>query len=267
MSGRMKTTLRLLRLSSAVLLLAAGCGSNTSPRAIPTVVLNAGSSSAGSAITASGVVVPARHAELSFPLTGVVRMIPVQVGARVTAGQPLIQLDTAVLEAEAKIADADLQAAQIGYTYLARTGTDQEHLDSALADVAQAQALLDVKRATVTQATLLAPFEGTVASIDISPAETVVPGQVVLTLGDLTTFQIETTDLSERDAPKVEAGQTAEVEVIALGKQVPGRVVDVSRLASTVGGDVVYKVTLELGSQPEGLLWGMSATVRIAASE
>ena len=258
----MKTTLRLLRLSSAVLLLAAGCGSNTSPRAIPTVVLNAGSSSAGSAITASGVVVPARHAELSFPLTGVVRMVPVQVGARVTAGQPLIQLDTAVLEAEAKIADADLQAAQIGYTYLARTGTDQEHLDSALADVARAQALLDVKRATVTQATLLAPFEGTVASIDISPAETVVPGQVVLTLGDLRKFQIETTDLSERDIPKIDIGQTVTVFIEALNQDVTGRVSAISPLADTLGGDVVYRTTIDLDTLPPGLRSGMSVEVQ-----
>jgi multidrug resistance efflux pump len=172
-----------------------------------------------------------------------------------------------VLEAEVQVADADLRAAQIAYTYLARTGTDQEHLDSALADVARAQALLDVKKATVMQATLPAPFDGTVAAIDISLAETVVPGQIVLTLGDLTTFQVETTDLSERDAPRVQVGQQADVEVVALGKQISGTVIGVSRVASTIGGDVVYKVTIALDTQPEGLLWGMSSTVRISTTE
>jgi HlyD family secretion protein len=228
------------------------------------VVLNANSSTSARAVTASAVVVPARQAQLSFPLTGVVRMVSVQVGEQVSAGRVLVELDPAVLEAEAHVADADLQAAQIAYTYLSRTGTDQEHLDSALADVARAQALLDAKRATATQATLLAPFDGTVASIDISAAETVVPGQVVLTLGDLTNFQVETTDLSERDAPRVQVGQSAEVEIVALGEQIPGTVADVARIASTVGGDVVYKVTITLSSQPSGLLWGMSATVRIS---
>ncbi|MFH1184624.1 MAG: efflux RND transporter periplasmic adaptor subunit [Chloroflexota bacterium] len=260
----MKLTFRATLISVCLLLIAAGCSGGNAPTVLPTVVLNADSSTAAGAVTASGVVVPARRAELSFPLTGVVRTVLVQVGDRAAAGDRLVELDPAVLEAEAHVADADLQAAQIAYTYLARTGTDQEHLDSALADVARAQALLDAKTATLTQATLLAPFDGTVASIDISPAETVVPGQVVLTLGDLTTFQVETTDLSERDAPRVQVGQSAEVEIVALGKQIPGTVAVVARIASTVGGDVVYKVTITLDSQPNGLLWGMSSTVRIS---
>jgi len=263
----MKFNLPALIVSSIVLLAAAGCSGASEPTAIPTVVLSSSSHSTGGGVTASGVVLPARRAELSFPLTGIVRTVSVAVGDRVTAGQPLIQLDSSVLEAEVQVADADLRATQIAYTYLSRSGTDQEHLDSALADVARAQALLDVKKATVTQATLVAPFDGTVAGVDISPAETVVPGQIVLTLGDLTTFQVETTDLSERDAPRVHVGQQTEVEVIALGKQISGRVIDVSRVSSTIGGDVVYKVTIALDTQPEGLLWGMSATVRISASD
>ena len=34
-------------------------------------------------------------------------------------------------------------------------------------------------------------------------------------------------------------------------------------LSETVGGDVVYKVTIDFDSQPEGLRWGMSAEVKI----
>jgi HlyD family secretion protein len=33
----------------------------------------------------------------------------------------------------------------------------------------------------------------------------------------------------------------------------------------TVGGDVTYKVTIELDEQPAGLRWGMSAEVEIQA--
>ena len=82
-------------------------------------------------------------------------------------------------------------------------------------------------------------------------------------IGDLTNFQVETTDLSERDAPLVQAGQTASISVTALGKQFPARVADVSRISSTVGGDVVYKVTLQFDTQPAGLLWGMTTDVQI----
>jgi hypothetical protein len=86
-------------------------------------------------------------------------------------------------------------------------------------------------------------------------------------LGDLTHFRVETTDLSERDAPKVSLGQAAQVNVPALNRDFPGKVSDVSRISSTVGGDVVYKVTIELDTQPAGLLWGMTTNVQIAVGK
>ena len=85
----------------------------------------------------------------------------------------------------------------------------------------------------------------------------------MLALADTSAFEIETTDLSERDAPRVQVGQRAQVDVAALDIQVSGAVKAVSRVASTVGGDAVYKVSVALDSQPDGLLWGMTATVRI----
>jgi RND family efflux transporter MFP subunit len=261
----LQRTLAVGLLVSIVLL--AACGSASSPTAIPTLVLSSNPATSATSVSASGVVVPARKAQLAFPLTGVVRTVSVQVGDAITAGQQLAALDTAILEAQAKVADADLSATQISYTYLARSGTDQEHLDSALSDVARAQAILDSAKATLAQATLLSPFDATVASVDITPGETVIPGQVVLTIGDFTHYRVETTDLSERDAPKVQAGQVAEVDVTALNTTFSGKVTDISRISTTIGGDVVYKVTIEFDSQPSGLLWGMSTNVSISTGQ
>jgi membrane fusion protein (multidrug efflux system) len=258
--------LRLL-CSTIVLLGLSACGQTSSPTAIPTIVLGSSQgSSSGETVSASGVIVPEHHAELSFPMTGIVRAVSVNVGDNVKTGQQLAMLDTSVLEAQVAVADANLRAQQISYSYIARSGTDQEHLDASLADVARQQALLDVAKATLAQATLLAPFDGTIASVDTAVAETVVPGQSVITMGDLTRLRVETTDLSERDAPKVQIGQHAEVSVVALGQTFDGKVTDISRVSSTVGGDVVYKVTIEFDSQPSDLLWGMSTNVRIIAS-
>jgi HlyD family secretion protein len=91
----------------------------------------------------------------------------------------------------------------------------------------------------------------------------VTPGKIVIVLGDLSRYQIETTDLSERDVPNVKVGQSANVFIEALNQEFTGEVVDVSRISSKLGGDVVYKVTIDLGEQPQGLLWGMSANVKI----
>jgi len=247
--------------------LVSACGPASSPTAIPTIVLSLNPATSATSVSASGVVVPTRQADLSFPLTGVVRSVAVEIGDTIAAGQQLAALDTAVLEARMRVADAELQTTQISYSYLARSGTDQEHLDSALADVARAQAVLDSAKATMAQADLVAPFDGTVAAVDITPGEAVIPGQVVLTIGDLAHYRVETTDLSERDAPKVEAGQPAEIDVVALNKTFTGKVTDVARISNTIGGDVVYKVTIEFDSQPVGLLWGMSTNVRISTGQ
>jgi len=59
-------------------------------------------------------------------------------------------------------------------------------------------------------------------------------------------------------------GEEATVYVEALSADVPGQVARISPLASTVGGDVVYTVVVDLDEQPEGLRLGMSVEVEIA---
>ena len=53
----------------------------------------------------------------------------------------------------------------------------------------------------------------------------------------------------------------------ALDQDVSGVVSAISPLADTLGGDVVYKVTIELDSLPEGLRAGMSAEVQFGSNQ
>lgn len=251
-----------LCLSLALTLLTSACEQAT-PTPIPTLVLEARPAAAARRVTASGQVVPLQKAELSFPLTGVVKSIQVKEGDAVLAGQALAALDTLLLEARVREAAANLAAAQAQVRYLKRVGTSKETLDAAQAEADRAQALLDSQKAILAQAVLTAPFDGIVAAVNVAPAETVVPGQVVIVIGNVSRFRVETTDLSERDVPLVQAGQRARVFIPALGAQIAGTVFDVARMASTIGGDVVYKVIVELDEQPPGLRWGMTADVEI----
>ena len=162
---------------------------------------------------------------------------------------------------QAAAAQRDVAQAQLD---LLQAGATPEEIAAAEADVAQAQAALEAARTALDQATLRAPFAGTVASLDIAPGETVLPGQIVLSLADLDRLQVETTDLSERDVAHVQVGQPATVHVEPLGVDVRGRVAGVALQATSVGGDVVYTVVVELDEQPAGLRWGMSARVEIA---
>ncbi|MFN8399709.1 MAG: efflux RND transporter periplasmic adaptor subunit [Anaerolineales bacterium] len=268
---------------SLLAILLSACGQANSTEAVPTVVIDAGNSSqpanqqssSGGSISASAIVVPMQNANLSFTSIGRVTEVNVQVGDKVQAGDVLVQLDTSILEAKVREAEANLTYAQISLDYLVRNvgckmncAPSQQHIEVAENDVAKAQALVDSAKAVLAaQSNLTAPFAGTVISVDISPYETVAPGQVVMVIGDLSKYQIETTDLSERDVPRVKVGQSATAYIEALDEEFSGKVVDVARISSEVGGDVVYKVTIELDKQPAGLLWGMSADVNIDAGE
>ena len=265
-------------LSLALLLSACTAMRGSTPTAIPTISLDGNgspsntssnnSSDDANTVSATAFIVPARTAELSFANVGRVKAVDVKVGDQVKAGQPLVELDTTLLEAKVKEAEANLAVAQVQVDYLKRVGTDEVHLESAQAEADRAQALLDSAKTTLaTQSTLVAPFDGTIVSVDISPAETVVPGGVVVTMGDLSRFQVETKDLSERDVPRVQIGQTASVFIEPLNQEFPGKVVDISRISSTVGGDVVFKVTIDLDQQPQHLLWGMSADAKIETGQ
>lgn len=265
----MKNTPLILLLA----LILSACGA-ASPTAIPTIVLDGGntspdqSSNNGIPISASAVVVPVRDTNLSFASAGRVIAVHVSVGDQVKTGDILVSLDTAILEARVREAEANLAAAEAQVRFLKRNKTDAVHLEKAEADVARSQALVDLAKATlVEQSTLAAPFDGTVVSVDSAPAETVTPGQTVIVLADFSSFQIETTDLSELDVTKVRTGQPAVIFVEALGEEFNGEVTDVSLTSSTLGGEVVYAVTIAFDAQPNGLLWGMSADVEFKPNE
>jgi RND family efflux transporter MFP subunit len=193
-------------------------------------------------VSASAIIAPVSDAQLSFSTIGRVMEVNVKVGDKVTAGDLLVRLDTTMLEAKIREAEANLEVASIQVRYLKRIGTNEAHLQTAVAEVDRAQALLDLANATLeAQSTLLAPIDGTVTSVDISPAETVTPGQIVIVLADLSNYQVETTDLSELDVTKVQIGQKATVFIQALNEEFTGEVVDIDRIGSTLGGDVVLE--------------------------
>ncbi len=242
--------------------------------------------SASGTVVASATVVPAHVAQLGFLISAIAKEVPVKEGDAVKAGQTLVVLDTPNLQYAITQAQANLRAAQaqveirnneiikkykINYhtfvVHKLRLPVPHEEIEIANANVQEAQASVEIAQANLAQGTLSAPHDGTVASIKITPGEFVPPHQVVVTLATLNKLQIETTDLSERDIPNVHLGDSANIFVEALNKNISGKVIGISPIASTVGGDIVFKVTIAPDTQPEGLLWGMTAKVEIKSGE
>ena len=237
-------------------------------------------------VTASAVVVPAQVSELGFLISGMAKEIPVKEGDTVEAGQTLLVLDTpdlqfAVDEAEAGVraaqAEADIRSNEvirkITFNYITlrvkkrKYSVPHEVLDMANFGVQKAQAAMEGAQARLAQGTLLAPFDGTVTSVNVIPGEYVKTDQSVVTLATLDDLQFETTDLSERDIPDVRIGDPVNIFIEALNKNISGKVISISPKADTVGGDVVFKVRIAPDTQPEGLLWGMTADVEIQSGK
>jgi hypothetical protein len=69
--------------------------------------------------------------------------------------------------------------------------------------------------------------------------------------------------LSERDITKVKKGAPVNIFIEAMNENFSGKVISISPIANTIGGDVVFKVTIAFDKQPQDLLWGMTAEVTI----
>ena len=216
-------------------------------------------------VVASAVAVPARETQMSFVISAPVKEVYVKEGDVLTAGHALAAIYSPDLELAVASADLELQAAEFEFTYWipARHDRPPERRQQAEAEVEQARAKLETAKVTFAQTFLVSPFDATVVDVNIHAGEFAQAGQVVITLGELAHMQIETTDLSERDVPSVQIGQSVNIYIEALDAQVTGKVIRISPISETVGGDVVYPVIIELDEQPTGLLWGMSAEVEI----
>ena len=217
-------------------------------------------------IIASANVAPAQITHLSFTIPGRVKEVLVNKGDKVTAGQTLVTLDSTELDTAIELATAnrDVAFAQWEYQLQPRRFQLPEDRVFAKARLDQATTQIEIAKLRLAETILLAPIDATVISVDVKPGETVDVAQVVVTIATLDKLQVETRDLSERNVTRVKVGQTATIHIDALKKDVTGTVTAISPVWSTIGGDVVFKVTIALDEQPAGLLWGMSAEVTIS---
>ena len=254
----------------ALVLAMAGCTHAATATPIPIIALDSGSPKARN-VQASAEVVPAQETRLSFVIPGPIKEVNVAEGSVVEAGQILATLSSPELEYGILQAKEAVNKAEFDYQYwkLPRRQGNRiiERGPVAAQELETTRRSLDTAYAELSQTELVAPFAATVVSVSVKPGEFVQAGQVVLVLAGLDNLQVETTDLSELGVASVKIGHAATVHIEALDKEIPGVVTAISPISNTVGGDVVFKVTIQLNEQPKELLWGMSADVEIQTEQ
>ncbi|OQX61437.1 MAG: hypothetical protein B5M51_07900 [Anaerolinea sp. 4484_236] len=131
----------------------------------------------------------------------------------------------------------------------------EARLANAKAQVAAAENALDGYE-------LKAPFDGTITDVNVEVGQLVGTELWAAQIADLSTFYVETSDLTELEVVKVYEGQPVEIVPDALPElTLDGKVESVGQSFQTQAGDVVYGVKIRLDDFDTALRWGMTVEV------
>ncbi|MBN1977885.1 MAG: efflux RND transporter periplasmic adaptor subunit [Anaerolineae bacterium] len=142
----------------------------------------------------------------------------------------------------------------------------EEGVDPLLAqDVESAELQVTQAQADLEAATLAAPFGGTVVELHLKEQDWAQPGTPAITVADLSTLRVETTDLDEWAAAQVPVGGEATIVFTAFDdKTLTGHVTEIAlRGEELPAGDVVYRAVIELDVPDPDLRWGMTVRITI----
>lgn len=139
---------------------------------------------------------------------------------------------------------------------------DESDIKSKTLAVEQKQRALDAAREALADCTIVAPFDGVVAAIDIKAGDEIASGASVATI--ITANQVASITLNEVDIAKVEAGQKAALSFSAIdGLTITGKVAQVGVMGSVSQGVVSYEVVIALDEANPQVKSGMSVSASV----
>jgi HlyD family secretion protein len=190
--------------------------------------------------------------------------------ATVSGASAEVQRQQAQLETLKNTLPADMRAAQADVDFnqaqldLLLAGARPEQIAIAEADLAAATAAMQKALVVLADTELRAPFDGTIATVGVSVGEQVGAGAPIMSLADLTEWQIETEDLTELDVVAISPGTRVLIEFDALPDLTLEGTVDYVRLRGTDNrGDIVYTAVIRPNQSDPRLLWNMTAVVSV----
>ncbi|HET6847201.1 MAG TPA: efflux RND transporter periplasmic adaptor subunit [Anaerolineales bacterium] len=153
-----------------------------------------------------------------------------------------LTLDSAVAKAQARVDEAQRRY----------DGLQDDKQNSATAGT----------RSALASAEIRAPFDGTVASMNVKVGEVLTAGIPAVTIADVSGWVVRTTDLTEIDVTSIQVGTPAVIVFDTMpGQELAGRVASIDLTYADRQGDVVYPVEILLGTSEPWLRWGMTAEV------
>jgi HlyD family secretion protein len=162
---------------------------------------------------------------------------------------------------------AAVAQAQAGLNLTTASSTAQD-IEEQQAAVAQAQAALSAAQVALDNASLNAPFPGTVQNLTAQVGQVVSPGAPVLSLVNNGGLKVEAY-VSEADVADVKVGDTAEITLDAFGTGTtfPATVTTIDSAETDVNGVPSYLVTLHFTNAEPQVKDGMTGNVNIILAE
>lgn len=152
----------------------------------------------------------------------------------------------------------DVRAAE-----LAQARAEAQRLLDNSDELSAAQAEMQALQNVVDQASIIAPFAGTVTAIQAAAGEKAGSGDFAVQLDDLSNLIIEV-EISQMEINKIKVGQTALVAFSALPNATyEGIVTDISQARSINSDDALFKVRIVLTNADEQVKPGFTAMVSI----
>ncbi|HET6443795.1 MAG TPA: efflux RND transporter periplasmic adaptor subunit [candidate division Zixibacteria bacterium] len=174
--------------------------------------------------------------------------------------------DNNALGAEANITSAQQALHQ------AQTGPKESDIAAARLQVEQANLSLELAEFNLEQArnaledaVLVAPWGGTILSVETAPGAIVGGGSPIMTLLDAENLQFHTTNLSERDLADIEPGQAVKITLKTYsGQEFSGTVLRiVPQSSGGIGDAATFVVVIDLDPADLLLLPGMTGRAEI----
>jgi membrane fusion protein (multidrug efflux system) len=228
----------------------------------------------------SGTMQPVRQATVKAKVSGDVREITVREGDSVRAGQMLVRVDTADLDARVLERQGQLQSAKAQFAladktnamnqkllkqnFISQNASDnaESSLEVAKGNLQAAQAQLRVAQNALRDAVAVAPLSGIVAKRHVQPGEKVAFDSPLVTIVDLRDMELQAL-VPSGDIPELAPGMTVDLAVDGYAdRKFTGRIERIN--PSTEAGTRAILVFVGIPNAELALRGGMFATGRIA---
>ena len=205
---------------------------------------------------------------LTFQIDGIVKEILFKPNQHVKKGDLLLQLDDeiqkadlAATKAEAELSEQNYKRAQTlrtqGVGAVSNVDTTAAALSSAKANVAKAQATLDLKR-------LIAPFSGIIGISRVDIGQFMAPGTIVATLQNVDTMRVDFT-IPEQELKNLSIGQEVQIGASAADYAFKGKIIGIDPKIDPASR--LVSIQAQVDNSEKSLVPGQFVQVRVVLPE